>query len=73
MRGFPRPARELLLPAGIVVLSAAWVSLYAFSSLGAHSHMETSFGRIMLAPSMVGLIYALESFALGTGAPEDAA
>lgn len=53
------PWRELLVPLGIATQCAAWVSVYAFSTLGAASHMELSLPRIMLAPALAALIWAL--------------
>lgn len=64
------PWRELLPPLGIGAQCAAWVGVYAFSTLGALGHMEVSLPRIVLAPALAALIYALETCALeGVGSP----
>jgi hypothetical protein len=53
--------RELLPPLGVATQCALWVGVYAFSTLGALGHMQVSLPRIMLAPALAALVYALET------------
>jgi hypothetical protein len=47
---------ELLAVAGIVANLLLWYSAYAFSTLGAASHMETSLPRILMAPGLAAFV-----------------
>lgn len=59
-----RPWRELWPGLGCAALVCAWILVYSLSTLGALSHMETSFARICLLPAFAALLFALESVAL---------
>lgn len=59
-----RPWLELLPALGCVALVGAWMGVYSLSTLGALSHMETSFARICLLPAFAALLFALETVAL---------
>lgn len=58
------PLRGLLPPLGVAAQCALWVGVYAFSTLGALDHMQASLPRIVLAPALGALIYALETCGL---------
>jgi hypothetical protein len=55
-------ARAALVPAGVLLLSAGWIVLYCFSTLGAYAHMEMSFPRLMVPPALAALVYTIGAF-----------
>lgn len=59
-----QPWRESWPGLGCAALVCAWIGVYSLSTLGALSHMETSFARICLLPAFAALLFALESVAL---------
>lgn len=53
--------RPAAVPVSIVLLFVGWVAVFLFTNMDPHFHLETSYSRLVMAPTFSAILYCAET------------